>query len=158
MYVILCSWSSLPGYNPAAIYVILCSRFSLPPLQSTLAQCMLFYVPALVSCPFNSGTMYVILCSWYNLPGYNPVAMYVILCPRVSLPILQSTPAHCMLFYVPALVSCPFNTGMMHVILCSSPSLPGYNPCTMFVILCSSYSPLPLDPPQYDVCYSMFLL
>ena len=84
--VILWSWSSLFGYLTGAMYVILCSRFSLPPLQSTPAQCVLSYVPAIVSWDVNTDIMYVILCSWSSLPVCNPGAMYVIVCFWVSLP------------------------------------------------------------------------
>jgi hypothetical protein len=44
----LCSWSSLAGCNPGAMYVILCSWVHLLSLQSIPTQRMPFYVPALV--------------------------------------------------------------------------------------------------------------
>jgi hypothetical protein len=52
------------------MYVILCSyfffRFCNP------AQCMIFYVHDLVSCPCNPDTMYVILYSRFILPPLQP--------------------------------------------------------------------------------------
>ena len=116
MYVILCSWSyCLFGYKPGAMYGILCSGISLLPLQSAAAHFMLLYSPALLQ-PCNTVALYVILCCRSCLFGYKPGGMYVVLWFRISLPPLQSAPAHCMLLYGPALVL-PFNTGPMYVIL-----------------------------------------
>jgi hypothetical protein len=170
MYVILCSWCSIlhlwPRYN-----VCYSAFLILFPAPSTLAQCMLLYVPALVSPTVNAGTMYVfyvpdivsrpsdvgsmyvILCSWNR--SFDPNQVYVIACVSDSIPPLQlrpsvcysmflikypapSTPAQCMLFYVPDIVSRPFDPG------------------TMCVILCSWFSILSLQPWHY-VCCSIFL-
>ena len=128
-------------FNTSTMQDILCSWYSIPPLQSrhnvchavfpiqspapsSPAHCMSFYVPDLACCLFNTGTTYVILCSCNSIlslwPRHNvcysmflilssvlcnPGAMYVILC-------------------VHSLVSCPSNTGTMHVILCSWYSIP----------------------------------
>ena len=120
-----------------------------------MALCMFFYIPEKVSRPFNPSTTYVILWSWFNLLLFDRSTMYALLCSRYSLLPLWSqhnlcysvflifshTPAaqaQHMLFYVPDLVSRSFNTG------------------TMYVILCSWYSILPLWP-MHNLCYSVFL-
>ena len=78
MYVILCSWHSLLPLRPRQN---VCGSMILKkyPAPLTLAKCMLFYFPDMVSCSFDPGTAYVILCSWFFHRPCNTGTMYVIL-------------------------------------------------------------------------------
>ena len=131
MYVFLCPWYSNPLLWPwhNLCYSIFLEKYPapLPP-----AKCMLLYVPAIVSHSFNPGSMCVILCSWHSLLPLQPQqnVCYSRTLKKYPAPL---NPAKCMLFYVPDLVSCPFD------------------PRTMCVILCSWFSLLPLQHRHY-VC------
>ena len=154
MYVILCPWYGIllpwPWHNVCySAFLILSTA------PSTPAQCMLFYVPDILYCPFNPGTMYAILCPWYVVlplhhrhnvyysmsliwyPAPLTPAQHMLFCVS-DFSTAPATPAQCLLFYVPDIVACPFNTG------------------TIYVCLCPWYSNPPLWR-WHNVCYSMFL-
>ena len=98
---------------------------------------MVFYVPEKLSRPFDPDQVYVIACVSYSISPLQPrpnvcYSMFLMKYPA------PSTPAQCMSFYVPDIVSRSFDPG------------------TIYVILCSWFSPLLLRPWHY-VCFSIFL-
>ena len=135
VYVILCPGSYVLLYWPRPN--VQCSMLlSYSPATSQLAQCMLFYVPDLVFCPFNTWIEHVRTISCYSIhysipPArpwsiycrltllhgipcrFNPDIMYVILCITNICRPANSSLTQCMLLYlsliyvIPSLLSVP---------------------------------------------------
>ena len=106
------------------------------------AQCMLFYVPGIVSRPFDTDKMYVILCSQFSLlPLWSRhnvcYSTFLILLP------IPAIPAQCMLFRVPEFVTCLYIPTTLYVILCFGKRNSFFDQNLRYAILCKSYNVSP---------------